>query len=69
MRRFNPEPARCCVCDVRLSRVPADHERRCREIADCTYCQENKGQMAPRHFASPRCESGGHNHCSCDICW
>jgi hypothetical protein len=46
-------------------------ERKARqdEIANCAYCQANKGQMAPRHFASPRCESGRHNHCSCEICF
>jgi hypothetical protein len=25
--------------------------------------------FAPRHDASPRCESGKRNHCSCDICF
>jgi hypothetical protein len=39
------------------------------EIDNCAYCQANKGQMAPRHFASPNCESGKHNHCTCDICF
>jgi len=24
---------------------------------------------SPPHNASPRCESGGHNHCSCDMCF
>ena len=36
---------------------------------DCQYCESTKGQMAPDHDASPRCESGGRNHCSCDICF
>ena len=25
--------------------------------------------FAPRHKASKRCESGKHNHCSCDVCF
>jgi hypothetical protein len=39
------------------------------EIANCAYCQANKGQMHPPHFASPFCESGRRNHCSCEVCW
>jgi len=23
----------------------------------------------PPHDASPNCESGGHNHCSCNVCF
>lgn len=42
-----------------------------RRIPDgCTYCNQNRDtEMMPPHDASPRCESGGHNHCSCDICF
>jgi hypothetical protein len=39
------------------------------EIANCKYCQENKGQMHPPHFASANCQSGRHNHCTCDTCF
>lgn len=70
MTRRNPEAPRCVFCDVRQSNQ-ADliaHRRAC-EIEACRFCQENKGQMAPRHFASPRCESGKRNHCSCDFCF
>lgn len=28
-----------------------------------------KGEMCPPHDASPRCESGKRNHCSCDTCF
>jgi hypothetical protein len=28
-RAINPEPRRCGVCDVRLSRVEPDHEEAC----------------------------------------
>lgn len=34
---------------------------------DCPVCA--RGGMMPPHNASPRCESGGHEHCSCDVCF
>ena len=37
------------------------------EQANCPTCQ--LGGMMPPHFASPRCESGRRNHCSCDTCF
>lgn len=46
-----------------------DTENRRREIEACAFCQENKGKMHPPHFASPRCESGKRNHCTCDVCF
>lgn len=41
---------------------------------DCSYCQEyynhpRLSPMMPRHTASKRCQSGGHNHCTCDTCF
>jgi hypothetical protein len=35
----------------------------------CQCCDKN-GYIpgTPWHDASPRCESGGRNHCSCDVC-
>jgi hypothetical protein len=36
----------------------------------CPYCQLHQpGAMYPPHDASPRCESGGHPHCTCDTCF
>ncbi len=35
----------------------------------CATCIEYAGRMCPPHFASPRCESGGRRHCSCDTCF
>lgn len=36
----------------------------------CRTCSElAKGKMCPPHDASPRCESGKRNHCSCDTCF
>lgn len=31
----------------------------------CAACVEG----GPPHYASPKCESGGFNHCSCDRCF
>jgi hypothetical protein len=38
--------------------------------AECNYCVSHyRDSMAPSHYASSRCESGGHDHCTCDICF
>jgi hypothetical protein len=37
---------------------------------DCDYCaRETPGGFFPSHDASPRCESGHRDHCSCDTCF
>lgn len=36
---------------------------------ECSYCDGVKGDFHPPHDASDRCESGKHNHCSCDECF
>ena len=39
---------------------------------ECEYCDDQRLLdigFHPPHNASPRCESGGKNHCSCDICF
>ena len=41
------------------------------ETAGCKECQRvqaNNG-FGPSHDASPRCKSGGHDHCTCDTCF
>jgi len=41
-------------------------------IDGCKYCQDckEKGEtLMPPHFAKLRCESGGKEHCTCDICF
>lgn len=39
----------------------------------CKVCVETGANrphaFVPQHFASPRCQSGGRNHCTCDICF
>lgn len=39
---------------------------------ECTYCDleyDNPTWLFPPHTASPRCQSGHHSHCTCDICF
>lgn len=39
---------------------------------ECAYCDRLVREditFAPPHDASPNCESGGHNHCTCDTCF
>lgn len=40
---------------------------------NCCGCREwyekDKYPFVPSHNASPRCQSGKRNHCSCDTCW
>jgi hypothetical protein len=35
----------------------------------CVTCDGEKTDFHPPHDPSPRCESGGRNHCSCDTCF
>jgi hypothetical protein len=43
------------------ARTPRDQR-----VAGCPGCRYEDG---PPHEASPRCESGGRNHCSCSACF
>lgn len=37
---------------------------------DCSFCDEHgSSPLMPSHTASPHCESGKKNHCTCDICY
>jgi hypothetical protein len=41
-------------------------------VDGCGFCDDMKRRgvtFFPVHFASARCQSGGHNHCTCDTCW
>lgn len=39
------------------------------ECATCDREREACNSFHPPHDASPNCESGKHNHCSCDMCF
>ena len=42
---------------------------------ECAFCKEHfythptLQPFAPGHKPKPRCESGGHPHCTCDTCF
>jgi hypothetical protein len=39
------------------------------EVPGCERCDRATSTMHPSHDASPRCESGGREHCSCSACF
>jgi hypothetical protein len=51
----------------------ADALARRHRVEDCDYCNrlraEGASSFAPYHDASPRCESGKRNHCTCATCF
>ena len=41
-------------------------------VDECRYCEDQKAEEStffPSHFASARCQSGQHSHCTCDTCF
>lgn len=48
---------------VRVHKAPVGVCKTCDEM------RKEKSDFHPPHDASPRCESGKHNHCSCDTCF
>lgn len=40
-----------------------------RPLGECATCDKEGDGMMPSHTASDRCESGKHNHCTCDACF
>lgn len=53
------------------ARATQNPPRRRQEVPGCKSCADNVGEGFPRpyHDASPRCESGGRTHCTCDTCF
>lgn len=54
--------------------VDGDPKRRDRRqsVEGCSYCDAERvkgNKHFPPHDASPSCESGNHNHCTCDTCF
>jgi hypothetical protein len=57
-----------------VQRVDKDLKRRRHKLAlgECKFCDHERAQgndFHPSHDASLRCESGKHNHCTCDVCF
>lgn len=48
------------------------HPRHKAPEGECVTCDRERAtgnNFHPPHDASPRCESGWHNHCTCDTCF
>jgi hypothetical protein len=78
--RSELEGRRAFAVAAHLWRTPADEAADARRAAEarmapegeCNACdahRANGDRDFPRHQASDRCESGHHNHCTCDTCW
>ena len=39
------------------------------DVPGCPRCDREPTVYHPSHDASSRCESGGREHCSCDVCF
>lgn len=42
------------------------------EPGECAFCDHERADgndFHPSHDASPFCDSGKHDHCSCDVCF
>lgn len=37
--------------------------------SDCAYCARETSDFFPSHDAGSNCQSGRHNHCTCDSCF
>jgi hypothetical protein len=68
------EPIRAglqAIVDMKLAVVgaiqPERPPSRRTKVPGCPSCENDA--HGPAHYASPNCQSGGHNHCSCDTCF
>lgn len=62
------------ITDTENSATPAESALSAgvkpRVVENCGYCKlYGDSVMMPPHFASDACKSGGHNHCTCGICF
>ena len=51
--------------------TPAVTRRYKAPVGECETCDKNGDAISntPFHDASARCESGKHNHCTCELCY
>jgi hypothetical protein len=65
---INPGVYWKCVSGTCLTPSKCQIAEEC--LATCIYCEKHRGDpMMPPHNASPNCESGRRNHCTCDVCF
>jgi hypothetical protein len=53
----------------RLKTLAIQIEEERRSCSLCKRIHDQGEDLAPRHNASPACESGSRPHCTCDICF
>lgn len=55
-----------------LNKTERPRRRHKLELGECTFCDHERAtdnEFHPPHDASPFCDSGKHDHCSCDVCF
>lgn len=52
-----------------MTDAPRRHKAPEGECKTCDREREADSTFHPPHDASPNCECGGHNHCSCGTCF
>lgn len=67
-RRFGLEEQERVARVVTEASAPLNRYEYVPGCHDCDRRMANGG-FGPAHLASPRCESGRHEHCSCDVCF
>lgn len=63
-----------CACDRERGVCHFEMAKRRHKLGlgECLYCDIERdlaNDHHPPHDASPRCESGRHPHCTCDVCF
>ena len=57
---------RCPRCGAERTVVASGRRH---DVPGCPRCDREPTVYHPSHDASSRCESGGREHCSCDVCF
>ena len=58
-----------CTCKTCFNQIALVNERTGATSLSVTMDWEKPFGLMPRHEASSNCESGRHNHCTCDTCF
>jgi len=58
------------IVEIARAGAPKPIRRYRAPTGQCSYCDDHRDDtMMPPHDASPRCESGKHQHCTCNTCF
>ncbi len=63
MTSFTPTDEQSSIVERRRHKLPPG------ECMTCDHERELKNDFHPSHDATKQCQSGKHNHCSCDTCF